>query len=379
MDLNYHMNRFETTMDDLNHTIKQGTSQIIFDKFTRDVEASKRVLTIYDHNEDMGCDMGDGILYLLELDLFSALAQCQRALPTEMQEDVYPTNQEELMDYFCAKGDEATKILEPFMRQHPYLDLFPPVFKGSYAKGLEHYFLHLYTLQREFQLLVDHCFDANYHREELSQLTAIQRFYLYTCIYPEDYPEQLTQRMCFSRAFAFPFDPETAPSHYEIANELPAGLVAHLQETPMKLVAGYECKSVYEVLSVELYTMLHHDIRVKKCKNCGHYFVVKGKHDSDYCTRIMAGETQTCQKIAATQTFQQKVGSNDVYKLFQRFYKRYHARMKVGTVKPDAFKKWNMEACTKRDLCAAGNLELADFQAWLEGSFPNRPTKKQAP
>lgn len=121
--------------------------------------------------------------------------------------------------------------------------------------------------------------------------------------------------------------------------------------------------------------MLEFSIAVKQCKNCGKYFVVKGKYDNDYCARIPNGGTQTCQKIGAMANFKDKVSDNKPYQLFQKYYKRYHARMKVGTIKQHDFKSWNLKACTMRDECIDGKCDYDAFKAWLEGSFPNRGRK----
>ena len=39
--------------------------------------------------------------------------------------------------------------------------------------------------------------------------------------------------------------------------------------------------------------MLEKDVRFRKCKRCGKYFIMKGNYDTKYCDRVAEGETRT--------------------------------------------------------------------------------------
>ena len=119
------------------------------------------------------------------------------------------------------------------------------------------------------------------------------------------------------------------------------------------------------------------DVRFKKCRRCGMYFVVKGNYGTEYCDRVLDRETRTCQQFAAHERYREKINGNAAWKAYNQYYKRYFARAKVGTIKQAVFKQWQYEAVAKRDACADGNLGLGEYLAWLEGSFPNREKKKQ--
>ena len=45
--------------------------------------------------------------------------------------------------------------------------------------------------------------------------------------------------------------------------------------------------------------LLKSDIGMRKCKRCGKYFIMKGNYDTNYCDRIVEGETCNCQELAA--------------------------------------------------------------------------------
>ena len=113
-----------------------------------------------------------------------------------------------------------------------------------------------------------------------------------------------------------------------------------------------------------------------KCKRCGKYFIMKGNYDTNYCDRIAEGETRNCQDLAAQENYKKKMADNAAIPLYQKYYKRYAARVRVRQIKEPDFKKWKYQAMTKRDECSDGKITLAEFEEWLEGSFPNRKKKQ---
>ena len=58
-----------------------------------------------------------------------------------------------------------------------------------------------------------------------------------------------------------------------------------------------------------------------------------------------------------------------MFGMFKRAYKRYHARMKVGSVRPNAFKKWKYEAVDMRDKCLSGEISASEFEERADGNF----------
>ena len=121
--------------------------------------------------------------------------------------------------------------------------------------------------------------------------------------------------------------------------------------------------------------MLEQDIRFRKCKRCGKYFIMKGNYNTNYCDRIAEGETRNCQDIMALENYKKKTADNAAIKIYNKYYKRYSARVKAHTILEKDFKKWKYEAMTKRNECIDGNLSEEDFINWMESCFPNRNRK----
>ncbi len=61
-------------------------------------------------------------------------------------------------------------------------------------------------------------------------------------------------------------------------------------------------------------------------------------------------------------------GSDAVFMEYRREYKKRFARIKRGTVEPDAFYAWGEKAREKMSECEDGKLSLEEFSDWLKRS-----------
>ncbi len=153
------------------------------------------------------------------------------------------------------------------------------------------------------------------------------------------------------------------------------GLLTLIIRRPSFMSIQYDVSTAAEMLELEFTKMLEENIRFRKCKRCGKYFIMKGNYDTNYCDRIAEGSTRTCQELAAIENYRAKAAENKEYALYSKYYKRYSARVKVRQIKEADFKKWKYQALTKRDECADGKITVEEYEAWLEASFPNRKKK----
>ena len=69
------------------------------------------------------------------------------------------------------------------------------------------------------------------------------------------------------------------------------------------------------------------------------------------------------------------MADNAAIPLYQKYYKRYAARVKVRQIKETDFKKWKYQAMTKRDECSDGKITLSEFEEWLEVAFQTEKRK----
>lgn len=278
-----------------------------------------------------------------------------------------------------------------------YSAICPPQLleKNDNLMELSVYYLHLTELQKEFLQLVEFCFDYSFYPEILGHLHPSERYSLFkkSRLYSAVIKRQ--QRVSFDEKeadgekppFGLPQDEienrlstpiKRTKAHRELAKYLNISvekLIDQLQHPQFEKIE-YAFSSVQEILELEFSMLLETNARFRKCKRCGKYFVMKGNYDTNYCDRIASGETKTCQELAATENYKAKHADDQALSIYNKYYKRYAARMKVKQIKGEAFKQWKYQAMTKRDECNAGAITPEEYIQWMEDYFPNRKPKQ---
>ncbi len=98
---------------------------------------------------------------------------------------------------------------------------------------------------------------------------------------------------------------EVTPAHEELARAL--GMepvdVARQTQLPAFISVQYRFGAIAEILELEFTKMLEEDIRFRKCRRCGKYFIMKGNYDTNYCDRVAEGATRSCQELAAQENY----------------------------------------------------------------------------
>ena len=109
---------------------------------------------------------------------------------------------------------------------------------------------------------------------------------------------------------------------------------------------------------------LKNDVKFRKCKYCGKYFVPETAR-MDYCTRKIEGSTKTCRGLGSVKNYQAQAFNHEAAKLYNRAYKTMFSRMKSKTnsLTEDEFKEWAVEARELRDKCIP---ESSDYENNLE-------------
>ena len=96
---------------------------------------------------------------------------------------------------------------------------------------------------------------------------------------------------------------EPTADHVALAEKFgitPGRLAAEIQ-VPHFMNIQYEFQTIEDILELEFTKMLEANVRFRKCKRCGKYFIMKGNYDTNYCDRVAEGEKRTCQEIAAAE------------------------------------------------------------------------------
>ena len=277
-----------------------------------------------------------------------------------------------------------------------YTAICPPVFpaENETIASLNRYATYIKTLQKLYLEMIEFCFDEDFFPEVLGGLYPHERYRVFNSIkdlsgeskrkevfssfstmmsgntmpYGMD-PMEVATRMCSQ--------PQITPQFEEFAKkyDLEIDRVAFLSKVPSFICVQYSFSTLAEILELEFTKMLEFNVRFRKCKRCGKYFIMKGNYDTNYCDRIEDGETRTCKEIAAQENYKAKIADNKAIPIYNKYYKRYSARVKVRQIKEADFKKWKYHAMSKRDECTDGIITPEEFTEWMENSFPNRKPK----
>lgn len=282
-------------------------------------------------------------------------------------------------------------------KQSLYTAICPPVFReraDDKLKLLVWYYNYIKQLQQEYKDLIEFCFDDEHYPDVLGNLLPSERYRAY-CSF-NNISSSTTRKETFTMSVSkmqgkeMPFGmtteqlcqrfadkPKVTEQHKELAEKfnMKAEDLAYRVTVPSFININYEVSSVMEMLELEFTKMLELNIRFRKCKRCGSYFIMKGNYDTNYCDRIAEGETKNCQDIMAMENYKKKMADNAAITIYNKYYKRYFARVKAHTILEDDFKKWKYEAIVKRDQCSDGIITNEEFTDWLDSCFPNRKRK----
>ena len=249
-----------------------------------------------------------------------------------------------------------------------YSAIYPPKFNTEIdiREQLKHYSNYLETLQQEYLELMEFCFDEEFSPGALHNLNPAERFALFRKLHhPPDISLRF-EKVSFSDTpitkTLFPeiLNPEVEPAQTQISEintdhrALSAMLGIGIDEligairTDRFISVQYECCSLAQMLELEFTKILEANIRFRRCKRCGKYFIMKGNYATNYCGRVAPGETRNCQELAAAENYKAKIADNKAIQIYNKYYKRYAARVKVRQIKETDFKKWKYRYVGKK-------------------------------
>ncbi len=108
--------------------------------------------------------------------------------------------------------------------------------------------------------------------------------------------------------------------------------------------------SLRDFLYVELGKAILHGNAPRQCRLCGRWFLHEQGDRSIYCERVAPGEEiKTCREVGARAVFENKLQSEETWRIYKRAYKKYYARVMKGNMSREDFNAWVKKAAAKRD------------------------------
>jgi hypothetical protein len=307
--------------------------------------------------------------------------------------DLGPGYQNEHVDNYLERNrighdDFAKKVaifdfIKRFEELHPYfklIDLYGSILPIDNDMLLNE-LLNLKQLREKASEIIRFCLDVD--TEKLNHLEADKRYYYYFASGRGKIPQNFKSRIItipdkipmesypvFYKPMPKDFKARTmltvaSLSDLKTPQEITDGTIDFLTNQDIQLHEAFEVDHFSDIIYLELFQMILNNISVKKCEQCGRYFVRKGEYGAKYCNRVPRGYKQTCQQIGSTRDYNQRNNQSVTKKEYTRAYKRMHSRIKYGMLTREDFKKWNMKANDKMYLCDSGELSLDEFKQWL--------------
>ena len=132
----------------------------------------------------------------------------------------------------------------------------------------------------------------------------------------------------------------------------------------------YDCETIEDACIASLHFLITHKFHIRKCKNCGKYFVAYLRSDREYCDRRSPyNANRSCQEDGPKRTFEAAVEGDEVRKRLKQI--ETARRMRKSRNKGDwdiekEFDAWQFAMNHKRKEYESGIISSEQFLTWLE-------------
>lgn len=135
----------------------------------------------------------------------------------------------------------------------------------------------------------------------------------------------------------------------------------------MRLWERVEYRHVGDFIAMDFSEMLRARLLIKKCVNCGQFFIINSNYSTDFCENIAPGETdKTCREVGAQKKFRKKVLSDPIWLAYQRAYKAHYARVTKKKMTKQEFLVWSDNAVIMRTRMINREIDFSEYSAWLK-------------
>ena len=127
----------------------------------------------------------------------------------------------------------------------------------------------------------------------------------------------------------------------------------------------YETRDIYSLLAIDIKMIKDKSIIIKKCANCGKYFIPSNRSDEIYCDNVFRSG-KTCKQVG----YEEKEKKDPFKSLYTKARKTQHARIHRNIENKPNYKEahyipWRTAAEKARDYYKSIN-DLDGFQKWIE-------------
>ncbi len=142
--------------------------------------------------------------------------------------------------------------------------------------------------------------------------------------------------------------------------------ISTLAKLDLRASESYYTGNFWGSLMVEFIKMVENNMKVRRCRNCGKYFIVSNMN-IEYCDNIAEGENKACSEIGSNRSFSKKLKQDPLLEAYNRAYKTRFARVRYSKKMSQAeFNEWYIEAKNMLESARSGEITSDEFQIWLK-------------
>ncbi len=199
---------------------------------------------------------------------------------------------------------------------------------------------------------------------EYSELSARQRYYLMQISDFESFvrAKDLYKNIHIERRIL-----NETELDYGRSGEITLELISQVQNYDLDAYSFYTSTDVRALIIMEFEFMCTHELTIRKCENCGRYFLPFSKV-SLFCDRPVEGTDKTCKEIGATIKYNQKVNADQARSLFRRYNNAYQMRSSRAPMiyKYKDYVAWRENARKLLEQIEKGALSVSEFEEQIQ-------------
>lgn len=225
-------------------------------------------------------------------------------------------------------------------------------FYNKYKKNFEDY-------KKQIIEILEYCLFNE--KEELKELSPIERLQIFINIHDiEKY--SILKHNQFNKTIKIN-KPSSKMTDKELIKEMKSKKNNKYDICDIKEV--YEIDNFYNLLFLELYWILQEKTYLKKCKNCGKYFITSNS-SVIYCDNVYE-DNKTCREIGASKVFIKNLEKDEAYNLYRKVYKRKQALAKSKGGKYEIeYNLFKHQGKDKKNAYKLKEITKEEFMGWLE-------------
>ncbi len=226
----------------------------------------------------------------------------------------------------------------------------------------------LESIKENFISDVNYLFNIN-QLKEIKDLTPLQRFYVLTM------SKNSSKRLSYFENDKLNItlgDLSRLNTPLNIIDENQAIEIAKVnKDRILPIPYTFESNDICQLLIIELQEIVCMDkFEIKKCKNCGKYFVPEKRTDELYCNNIYE-DSRTCKEIGSSFKVKQKmINNDDDLRTYRNVYQKLLLRTRRNPVNlqyEKEFENFKEDNRKMRDKFDKGKVTYEEYVEWLNG------------